>query len=57
MSENKIPKIGLCMIVKDEEHCIERCLESMYKHIDTWVICDTGSTDKTKEVIQKFFDD
>lgn len=56
MSENKIPKLGLCMIVKDEEHCIERCLESIYKYIEYWVICDTGSTDKTKEVIQKFFD-
>jgi glycosyltransferase involved in cell wall biosynthesis len=49
-------KLGLCMIVKDEEHCIERCLESIYKHIDYWLICDTGSTDTTKEVIQNFFD-
>tara|TARA_R110000824_G_scaffold116197_2_gene267578 strand:+ start:2293 stop:3540 length:1248 start_codon:yes stop_codon:yes gene_type:complete len=52
-----MPKIGLCMIVKDEEHCIERCLESIYKYINYWVICDTGSTDKTKEVIQNFFDE
>ena len=44
-------KLGLCMIVKDEEHCIERCLEYNY-----WLICDTGSTDTTKEVIQNFFD-
>ncbi|MBC8442699.1 MAG: glycosyltransferase [Proteobacteria bacterium] len=56
MSEENIPQLGLCMIVKDEEHCIERCLESIYKYIEYWVICDTGSTDKTKEVIQKFFD-
>jgi len=56
MSEKDIPQLGLSMIVKDEEHCIERCLESIYKYIDYWVICDTGSTDKTKEVIQKFFD-
>ena len=49
-------KLGLSMIVKDEEHCIERCLESIYKHIDYWLICDTGSTDTTKEVIQNFFD-
>jgi len=55
MSET--PKLGLCMIVKDEEHVIERCLESIYKYIDYWVICDTGSTDKTKEVIQNFFDE
>ena len=49
-------QLGLSMIVKDEAHCIERCLESIYKYIDYWVICDTGSTDKTKEVIQNFFD-
>lgn len=35
------------MIVKDEEKDIERCLKSVYKHIDYWVIIDTGSTDKT----------
>ena len=51
-----MPKLGLCMIVKNEEHCIERCLESICKYIEYWVICDTGSTDKTKEVIQNFFD-
>jgi len=56
MSENKIPQLGLSMIVKNEEHCIERCLESIAPYIDTWLICDTGSTDKTKEVIQNFFD-
>ena len=55
MSDNRA-KLGLSMIVKDEEHVIERCLESIYKYIDYWVICDTGSTDKTKEVIQNFFD-
>ena len=35
------------MIVKDEEKDIERCLKSVYKYIDYWVIIDTGSTDKT----------
>ena len=56
MSKDKLPKIGLCMIVKNEEHCIERCIKSIASHIDYWIICDTGSTDKTKEIIQKFFD-
>ena len=50
-----IAKLGLCMIVKNEEHCIERCLESISKYIQYWVICDTGSTDRTKEVITEFF--
>ena len=50
-----LPKLGLCMIVKDESHVIERCLESVSKHIDTWLICDTGSTDGTQDIIREFF--
>ena len=51
------PTITLCMIVKDEEHVIKRCLESIYKYIDRYDISDTGSTDKTKEIIKEFFDE
>ena len=43
------------MIVKNESKIIERCLESVSKFIDYWVICDTGSTDKTREIIKDFF--
>jgi len=45
--------ICLTMIVKNEEKCIERCLSHMKNHIDYWVICDTGSTDNTVEIIKK----
>jgi glycosyltransferase involved in cell wall biosynthesis len=41
----------LCMIVKDESAVIERCLRSVRDLIDYWVICDTGSTDGTQELI------
>jgi hypothetical protein len=51
-----ISKIVLTMIVKDEEHVIERALTSCYKMIDSYCIVDTGSTDKTKEKIKNFFD-
>lgn len=47
--------ICLNMIVKDEESVIERCLESVVSVIDSWVIVDTGSTDRTKEIIENFF--
>lgn len=50
------PRIVLTMIVKNEEHVIERALNSCYKMIDSYCIVDTGSTDKTKEVIKNFFD-
>lgn len=48
--------VCLCMILKNEGHIIERCLESVKNIVDTYVICDTGSTDDTKEKITKFFD-
>jgi len=45
----------LCMIVKDEAHIIHETLKCMLPYIDYWVICDTGSTDGTCEIIQEFF--
>jgi len=51
-----VMKILLCMIVKNEAEGIERCLRSVYKHVDGFMICDTGSTDGTKELVRKFFD-
>lgn len=49
--------ICLNMIVKDESRVILRCLESVKELIDYWVIVDTGSTDKTKEIIREFLKD
>ena len=43
--------ICLCMIVRNEAHVIRRALESARPLVDAWVICDTGSTDRTPEVI------
>ena len=51
------PTKSLVMIVKNEEHIIKECLESMAPHIDRYDITDTGSTDKTKEIIKEFFDE
>ena len=49
-------KISLCMIVKNEELVLERCLNSIKDSVDEIVIVDTGSTDKTKEIAFKFTD-
>ncbi|KZS45795.1 hypothetical protein AWU65_07665 [Paenibacillus glucanolyticus] len=46
--------ISLCMIVKDEERCIERCLESISAIVDEIIFVDTGSTDRTLELIKRF---
>jgi glycosyltransferase involved in cell wall biosynthesis len=46
--------ISLCMIVKDEEAYIRRCLESVTKHVDEIIIVDTGSTDETINIAGEF---
>jgi glycosyltransferase involved in cell wall biosynthesis len=43
------------MIVKNESKVILRCLNSVLKYIDTYCICDTGSTDNTQQIITDFF--
>lgn len=47
-------KISLCMIVKNEEKYIKMCLENAMKLADEAIIVDTGSTDRTKEIINEF---
>ncbi len=42
--------VSLCMIVKNEERTIERCLNSVVNVMDEIIIIDTGSTDRTKEL-------
>ncbi len=46
--------ISLCMIVKNEEKTLERCLESIKKAVDEIIIVDTGSFDRTKEIAKKY---
>tara|TARA_R110002167_G_scaffold55962_3_gene158937 strand:- start:5436 stop:6581 length:1146 start_codon:yes stop_codon:yes gene_type:complete len=55
MKEEK-NKICLNMIVKDESTIIEQCLASVAPYVDYYVICDTGSTDDTKEKIKTIMD-
>jgi glycosyltransferase involved in cell wall biosynthesis len=55
MMTQATPRICLTMMVKNEAQIILRCLESVVELVDTWVVCDTGSTDGTQEIIQNFF--
>lgn len=48
--------ISLCMIVKNEEKVLARCLESVKDIIDEVIIVDTGSSDKTKEIAFNYTD-
>ena len=46
--------VSLCMIVKNEEAILARCLDSVADLVDEIVIVDTGSSDGTKEIAKKY---
>ncbi len=51
------PSLCLNMIVKNESHVIKDTLANLcnYFEFSYWVICDTGSTDGTQQIIRDFF--
>ena len=51
-----MPTISLCMIVKNEEEVLARCLGSAKALVDEIVIVDTGSGDSTKDIARQFTD-
>jgi len=53
--ESTRPTLCLNMIVKNESKIIHRLLDSVLPIIDSYCICDTGSTDNTEELITEFF--
>jgi tetratricopeptide (TPR) repeat protein len=53
---NSQPTLCLNMIVKNESKIITRLLDSVISIIDCYCICDTGSTDNTKEIITEYFE-
>ena len=48
--------LSLCMIVKDEEKVLKRCLDSVKDIVDEIIIVDTGSHDKTKDIAKQYTD-
>ena len=46
-------QVSLCMIVKNEEDNIAKCISSAKDAISEIIIVDTGSTDKTKDICKK----
>ncbi len=48
--------ISLCMIVKNEEKILARCLDSVADLCEEIIIVDTGSTDRTKDIAGKYTD-
>lgn len=46
--------ISLCMIVKNEETVLARCLDSVQHLADEIIIVDTGSDDSTQEIASRY---
>lgn len=51
---NHNPTLSLCMIVKNEEKYLPQCLESVRDLVDEMIIVDTGSTDSTVQIAEKY---
>lgn len=49
-----MPTISLCMIVKNEEQSLARCLDSIAGLVDEIIIVDTGSTDRTAAIASAY---
>lgn len=47
-------EISLCMIVRDEEAVLGRCLDSIADLVEEIVLVDTGSRDRTKEIARAY---
>lgn len=46
-------KVGIAAICKDEQHIIENFILK-HQHFDELILVDTGSTDNTKSIVQKY---
>lgn len=49
------PSLAFATMCKNEEHCIRQTLDSVAPYVDYIVVCDTGSTDKTVQIVKDFF--
>lgn len=48
--------VSVCIIAKNEEKNIEKCLRAIHKHPFEIIVVDTGSTDMTKELAARYAD-
>jgi glycosyltransferase involved in cell wall biosynthesis len=48
------PTISLCMIVKNEDENLRRCLDSVRDSVDEIIVVDTGSTDRSVEIAESY---
>lgn len=48
--------LSICIITKNEQENIERCLKSLMPYEMEIIVVDTGSTDNTKDIVQRYTD-
>lgn len=53
MKRTVMVQVILCMIVRNEERVLQRCLDAALRLADAACICDTGSTDDTVSVAEQ----
>ncbi|MGB5747891.1 MAG: glycosyltransferase, partial [Desulfobacterales bacterium] len=51
---SKKAPVSVCMIIKDEEKYLARCLASVKPIVDEMIVVDTGSTDRSKDIAIAF---
>lgn len=51
---NRSKSLSVCLMVKDEEILLPRCLDSVAGVADEIVLVDTGSTDRTLEIAREY---
>jgi len=54
LSNTPPPSLSVCMIVRDEEEFLAQCLDSVKGVADEIIVVDTGSTDRTVEIAQRY---
>ena len=48
--------VSVCIIAKNDEKNIEKCLPRLHKHPLEIIVVDTGSTDRTRQLAEKYAD-
>lgn len=49
-----LPRLSLCMIVRDNARTLDACLSSIAPHVDEMIVVDTGSLDETPEIARRY---
>lgn len=52
--QGRAPRVSLCMIARDEEQFLPKCLERAAPCVDEIILVDTGSEDRTVEIAESF---